>query len=327
LIEVHNLTKHYGKKVALGGISFSVASGEVVGLLGLNGAGKSTTMNILTGYISATSGEVSIDSHDIMKESREAKRVVGYLPEQLAFYNDMRVMEYLNFIYELKGLSRNKAKRKEHLDAICEQVGLSDKKGRLINNLSKGYRQRVGFAQALIGHPKVLILDEPTVGVDPSQVIEIRQLIKTIGESTTIIISSHILSEIQTICDRVIIIDEGRVIANDTLENLSSTIHPNHKLIVRVQGEITQIKAALASVESIINITEIPERETGTCDVCIEGKTGCDIRADVFYACAKADLPLLHTYGHEFSLEDVFLHLVGDNQEDKNIIKTEVIQK
>lgn len=327
MIEVYNLTKQYGKKVALGGISFSVACGEVVGLLGLNGAGKSTTMNILTGYISATSGEVSIDGHDIMKESREAKRVVGYLPEQLAFYNDMRVMEYLNFIYELKGLSGNKAKRKEHLNAICEQVSLSGMRGRMISNLSKGYRQRVGFAQALIGHPKVLILDEPTVGVDPSQIIEIRQLIKSIGESTTIIISSHILSEIQTICDRVIIINEGTVIANDTIENLSGAIHTNNKLVVRVRGGITQIKVALAPVESIINVTELPERETGTCDVCIEGKTGCDIRADVFYAFAKADLPLLHTYGHEFSLEDVFLHLIGENQDDKNIIKTEVIQE
>lgn len=314
MIEVRNLTKQYGKKTALKGISFSVKSGEIVGLLGLNGAGKSTTMNILTGYISATSGDVVIDGHDILKEPKKAKKIIGYLPEQLSFYNDMRVMEYLEFICDLKGFSVPAKQKREHIDKICEMVGIPHMKGRMIRNLSKGYRQRVGFAAAFIGNPKVLILDEPTVGLDPSQVIEIRQLIKDIGKSTTIIISSHILSEIQTICDRIIVLKEGEIVADDTLEHLSNAIYPNHKLIVRVEGQITQVKDALSNLDIIERITELPQREIGTCDVCIEGSKGCDIRKDVFYAFATANLPLLHTYGHEFSLEDIFLHLIDDNQ-------------
>ncbi len=312
LIEVKNLVKSYGDKLAIDGISFSIKSGEIVGLLGLNGAGKSTTMNILTGYISATSGEVKIDGHDIVSDSKRAKRVIGYLPEQLAFYPEMRVDECLRFICDLKGVSKNRQEREKHLAGICERVGITHIRGRMIRNLSKGYRQRVGFAQALIGHPKVLILDEPTVGLDPSQIIEIRELIKASGKTSTVIVSSHILSEIQAICDRVIVINGGKIIADDTPGNLASQVRSTHKLVARVLGEPERVTAALEQIREVKKVRRLAQTEPGAYDYTIEGRPGSDIRADVFRALAKADLPLLRTYGNEMSLEDVFLNLIGD---------------
>ena len=319
MIDVQNLVKRYGEKEALSGVSFSIRPGEIVGLLGLNGAGKSTTMNILTGYISATSGTVSIDGHDILREPAACKRVIGYLPEQFAFYPDMRVSEYLDFVCDLKGFPKDADKRKAHLSAICRRVGIEKMTGRMIRNLSKGYRQRVGFAQALVGSPKVLILDEPTVGLDPSQIIEIRQLIKDSGKESTVIVSSHILSEIQAICSRVIVIHEGRVIADGAPDQLMQDIAVNHRLAIRVQGGQKEIEAALSALPKIRSVKPLPQRELGTQDVLVEGKVGSDIRADVFYALAKANLPLLHTYGGELSLEDVFLHLTTgrDAKEDE----------
>ena len=319
MIDVQNLVKRYGEKEALSGVSFSIRPGEIVGLLGLNGAGKSTTMNILTGYISATSGTVSIDGHDILREPAACKRVIGYLPEQFAFYPDMRVSEYLDFVCDLKGFPKDADKRKAHLSAICRRVGIEKMTGRMIRNLSKGYRQRVGFAQALVGGPKVLILDEPTVGLDPSQIIEIRQLIKDSGKESTVIVSSHILSEIQAICSRVIVIHEGRVIADGAPDQLMQDIAVNHRLAIRVQGGQKEIEAALSALPKIRSVKPLPQRELGTQDVLVEGKVGSDIRADVFYALAKANLPLLHTYGGELSLEDVFLHLTTgrDAKEDE----------
>jgi len=314
LIQVTNLVKRYGEKEALKGISFSVDPGEIVGLLGLNSAGKSTTMNILTGYISSTSGTVSIDGHDIVKDPTACKRVIGYMPEQFSFYPDMRVSEYLNFVCDLKGFPPDPEKRKKHLDGICSRVGISKMTGRMIRNLSKGYRQRVGFAQALVGNPKVLILDEPTVGLDPSQIIEIRQLIKDSGKSSTVIVSSHILSEIQAICSRVIVIHEGRIIADGAPDRLMQDIQTNHRLAIRVQGAQKEIEAVLSNLPKVRSVKALPQRELGTQDFLVEGKIGSDIRADVFYALAKANLPLLHTYGGELSLEDVFLHLTGDKQ-------------
>jgi ABC-2 type transport system ATP-binding protein len=311
LIQVTNLVKRYGEKEALGGISFSIEPGEIVGLLGLNGAGKSTTMNILTGYISSSAGTVSIDGHDIVKEPTACKRVIGYLPEQFSFYPDMRVREYLDFVCDLKGFSPDPAKRKQHLRDICARVGISKMTGRMIRNLSKGYKQRVGFAQALVGNPKVLILDEPTVGLDPSQIIEIRQLIKDSGKDSTVIVSSHILSEIQAICSRVIVIHEGRIIADGAPERLMQDIRTDHRLAIRVQGTQKEIEAALNNLPKVRSVKALPQRELGTQDFLVEGKLGSDIRADVFYALAKANLPLLHTYGGELSLEDVFLHLTA----------------
>jgi len=221
MVKVSNLTKRYGDKTALDGVSFSIGVGEVVGLLGLNGAGKTTTMNILTGYISATSGDVSIGGFDITSQSGEAKRLIGYLPEQPAFYPELRVNEHLDFICGIKGVFKDKKERAEHIDAVCSRVGIADVKTRMIRNLSKGFKQRVGFAQALIGDPKVIILDEPTAGLDPSQIIEVRSLIKECGNDSTVIVSSHILSEIQTVCTRVIIINDGRLIADGAAESLT----------------------------------------------------------------------------------------------------------
>ncbi|MDO4572446.1 MAG: ABC transporter ATP-binding protein [Clostridia bacterium] len=311
MIEVRELVKRYGEKTALDGLSFTVKSGEIVGLLGLNGAGKSTTMNILTGYISPTAGTVRIDGHDIVKEPREAKRVVGYLPEQFAFYPDMRVMEYLSFVCDLKGYTPDKKKREAHLLSIAREVGIEHMAGRMIRNLSKGYKQRVGFAQALIGDPRVLILDEPTVGLDPSQIIEIRRLIKNAGHESTVVVSSHILSEIQAICSRVLVLHEGRLVADGAPEELTRRLRANHRLAVRILGGRAEIERALSTVPDVKKITPLPQREPGAEDYLVIGRRGKDIRRDLFAALAKANLPLLHTYGGELSLEDVFLHLTG----------------
>ena len=312
MVKVEHLVKYYGEKKVLSDINFSIKEGEVVGLLGLNGAGKSTTMNILTGYLSATSGTVRIDGHDIFADANEAKRNIGYLPELFAFYPEMRVNEYLAFCCDLKGVTKNRKEREEHLNAICERVGLTHVRGRMIRNLSKGYKQRVGFAQALVGSPKVLILDEPTVGLDPSQIIEIRELIRSAGKSSTVIVSSHILSEIQAICDRVIVIHGGKVIADDTPESLSRKILATHRVVVRVEGDPDHVAEVLSATPGVLNVTRLTEKEPGAYDYRIDGEPDTDIRADVFRSLAKADLPLLCTYNNELSLEDVFLNLVGD---------------
>ena len=220
MVQVTNLTKRYGEKLALENVSFSIDAGEVVGLLGLNGAGKTTTMNIITGYISATSGTVSIGGYDIASEGSNAKKLIGYMPELPSFYPELRVDEHLGYICGLKGVYKDKQARAEHISDICERVGISDVKSRMIRNLSKGYKQRVGFAQALIGNPKVIILDEPTAGLDPSQIVEMRKMVKDSGEKSTVIVSSHILSEVQTVCNRVIVLNEGKLVADDSPENL-----------------------------------------------------------------------------------------------------------
>jgi len=220
LIQVSNLTKRYGEKVALDNVSFSIDAGEVVGLLGLNGAGKTTTMNIITGYISATSGTVSIGGYDITSDGSKAKSLMGYMPEIPAFYPELRVDEHLDYICNLKGVYKGKEARSAHILDICNRVGITDVKRRMIRNLSKGYKQRVGFAQALIGDPKVIILDEPTAGLDPSQIVEMRKLVKTSGEESTVVVSSHILSEVQAVCNRVIVLNSGKLLADDSPKNL-----------------------------------------------------------------------------------------------------------
>ena len=316
MVEVSHLVKRYGAKTALADVSFSIPAGEVVGLLGLNGAGKSTTMNILTGYLSATAGTVRIDGHDILTEANAAKRCIGYLPEAFAFYPEMRVNEYLSFCCDLKGVTARRAEREAHIAAICERVGLTHVRTRMIRNLSKGYKQRVGFAQALIGNPKVLILDEPTVGLDPSQIIEIRELIRQSGQSSTVIVSSHILSEIQAICDRVIVIHNGQVIADDSPERLSRKMLATHRAVVRVLGAPEAVTAALSAIPNLREVRPLSEKEPGAWDYSIAGQPDTDIRADVFRALAAADLPLLGTYHNELSLEEIFLGLVGGQQEE-----------
>jgi ABC-2 type transport system ATP-binding protein len=313
LIHVQGLTKRYGDKPALDNVSFTVELGEVLGLLGLNGAGKSTAMNILTGYIGATSGTVIIDGHDVIREPLDAKRVIGYLPERLAFYGDMRVREFLDFVCDLK---RVKEGRAEHVAGICERVGIAHMTSRMIRNLSKGYRQRLGFAQALVGDPKVLILDEPTAGLDPAQIIEIRSLIQEIGQTRAVIISSHILSEIQEVCTRVVVLHEGRVLADDTPENLGWATHAPHRVIALVQGDPEQVQRALSQVPNVKQVEVLAQEEPGAYEYVIEGAQQQDIRADIFRALAGADLPLLGTRGSETSLEQIFLRVVGERGVD-----------
>ena len=245
MIEVKNLTKYYGDKHAVDGISFSVKQGEILGFLGPNGAGKSTTMNILTGYISSTSGSVEIDGYDILDNPIEAKQKIGYLPELPPLYTDMTVQGYLSFVYDLK---KCKIPKKQHIDDVCRRVRIDHVQNRIIKNLSKGYRQRVGLAQALIGNPEVLILDEPTVGLDPKQIIEIRDLIKVLGERHTVILSSHILSEVQAVCDRLVIINGGKIVADDTAENLTRKLSKDFRYIIRVEGPQEDIQKVLSSI-------------------------------------------------------------------------------
>ncbi len=313
MIEIKNLTKSYGTKKAVDDISFTVNSGEILGFLGPNGAGKTTTMNIITGYNGATSGTVTIDGMDTVEQPMECRSRIGYLPEQPPLYMDMTVSEYLNFVFELKAPKVNRA---AHLEEIMETVKISDVKGRLIKNLSKGYKQRVGIAQALIGNPDILILDEPTVGLDPKQIIEIRNVIKELGKNRTVILSSHILPEVSAICERVIIINKGKIMAIDTPENLSRTHSRDNRIMIRVEGSSTAIEKALHDVEGITYLEALGEKEPGTFDYIIESDDDTDIRRKLFAALAAAELPILMSKTMGLSLEEVFLQLTTDEATD-----------
>lgn len=306
MIEVKNLTKMYGTHIAVNDISFEVHEGEILGFLGPNGAGKSTTMNILTGYLSATNGIVTINGHDILEEPNEAKCNIGYLPEQPPLYPDMTVREYLNFMFDLK---KCVLPRKRHIAEICKVLKIEDIYGRLIKNLSKGYKQRVGFAQALIGNPPVLILDEPTVGLDPNQIIEIRTLIKMLGKHHTIILSSHILSEIEAVCDRVVIINEGKIVANDTPAELSANISNDRRLFVSVAGPAKEVATLISGINGVEKVTYEGNHEVGVHEFSIETATGVDIRRDLFTRLAQRNWPLLSSSSRAMSLEDIFIKL------------------
>ena len=306
MIEVKNLTKHYGDKKAVDDISFSIEEGEILGFLGPNGAGKSTTMNILTGYISSTSGSALINGIDILENPAKAKAQIGYLPELPPLYMDMTVKEYLNFIYDLK---KCKLPRGEHIKDVCTLVKITEVSNRIIKNLSKGYKQRVGLAQALINNPPVLILDEPTVGLDPKQIIEIRTLIKKLGKKHTVILSSHILTEIQAVCDRVIIINKGKVAANDTAENLSKTMTNDHKLVARVDGPKDEILKLIKVIKGVNSVTADMEREPGVFDYEIEATEGIDIRRELFKRLSAKNWPIIGLKTSELTLEDIFLKI------------------
>lgn len=314
MIEVSNLVKDYGGHHAVKNISFTVKDGQIVGLLGPNGAGKSTTMNIMTGYISATSGSVKIGGYDILEEPVKAKKLIGYLPEMPPLYDDMTVDEYLEFVCQLKGI-RKKAERLSAVTEVEEAVKISEVKGRLIKNLSKGYKQRVGLAQALIGNPPLLILDEPTVGLDPNQIIEIRSLIKNLAQKHTIILSSHILSEVNAICDYVLIIDKGNLVAEDTPENLSRHFTEKDRLLLSVKGQREQVEKALESSE-LIQIYEVTSEQEGIVDVTAETISDKDIRDELFFEFAEKKLPIIKMETESLSLEDVFLKLTGQNAEE-----------
>lgn len=310
MIEVKNLTKYYGDKHAVDGISFSVKQGEILGFLGPNGAGKSTTMNILTGYISSTSGEVKIGDYDILESPIEAKQKIGYLPELPPLYMDMTVQGYLSFVYDLK---KCKIPKRQHIDDVCRRVRIDHVQKRLIKNLSKGYRQRVGLAQALIGNPEVLILDEPTVGLDPKQIIEIRDLIKVLGERHTVILSSHILSEVQAVCDRLVIINGGKIVADDTAENLTRKLSKDFRYIIRVEGPQEDVQKTLSSIPGMKEVLYNGEKEPGAHEFSLESDPTLDIRREVFHRMVSRNWTILSFRSTEMTLEDIFLQLTtGD---------------
>nr|WP_317412266.1 ATP-binding cassette domain-containing protein [uncultured Solibaculum sp.] len=314
MIEVQNLCKQYGHIKAVQDISFTINEGEIVGFLGPNGAGKSTTMNILTGYLSASSGKVTVGGVDILEDPMGVKKQIGYLPEQPPLYLDMTVKEYLNFMYNLKGL---KLSRKAHIDEVCHLVRIDHVYNRLIGNLSKGYKQRVGVAQALLGNPKVLILDEPTVGLDPKQIIEIRNLIKHLGRNHTIILSSHILSEVQAVCERLIIINQGQIVADGTPTELSNSLRTDHKLVARIAGPQENVYQALISMPQIAEVSTVGEKEPGVFEFTIESKQGSDVRRDLFEIASRNNWPLMGLRNNELTLEDVFLQLISKGGDSK----------
>ena len=314
MIEVKHLTKRYGAHTAVEDLSFCVEEGRIYGLLGPNGAGKSTTMNIITGYLSPTSGTVLVDGHDILEEPVEARRCIGYLPEQPPLYPEMTVAEYLDFVYELKGC---KLPRKQHIKEICEVVKIWDVSGRLIKNLSKGYKQRVGIAQALIGNPKVLIFDEPTIGLDPRQIIEIRNLIKMLGKEHTIILSTHILPEVQAVCDRIVVINKGRIVANEKTEDLINAVDGSRKLVAKIVGQEEEVLKALRALPGVKTADIIGRRDTDSVSYLLESQERVDIRKPLFYMLSSKGWPLVGLEGVELSLEDIFIRLVGREKEAK----------
>lgn len=322
MISVTGLSKRYGSHLAVKDVSFNIEKGEVIGFLGPNGAGKSTIMNILTGYLSLTQGKVEIDGFDITENPEEAKKRIGYLPELPPLYMDMKVREYLDFVYDLKKV---KFPKKSHINEILKLVKIEDVQNRLIKNLSKGYRQRVGFAQALIGNPDVLILDEPTVGLDPKQIIEIRNLIAKLGKNHTIILSSHILSEIQSVCKRVIIINQGEIIADDISENLSAKLSSDLSLVARIICSENEMLETLKTVKDVKSVVCLGCKENGSFDFLIEPEDNCDIRAAVFERVVSRGKTLLSLTSNSASLEQVFLKLteVADNDEARKMLGTE----
>ena len=311
MIEINNLVKKYGEHVAVDHVSLTVEPGKIYGFLGPNGAGKSTTMNIITGYLGATSGTVTINGHDIFKEPEEAKKCVGYLPEIPPLYADMTVLEYLNFVAELKKLQ--KSLRKRYVEEAMETTGILDVKNRMIRNLSKGYRQRVGFAQAILGYPEIIILDEPTVGLDPKQIIEIRDLIKKLGEKHTVILSSHILTEISAVCDHVFIISKGKLVASDSTENLLDQMSGAQEIELIVRSEADRAKALLEEIE-YVDHADLKDAKEGS--ILVRAKSGNDIREEVFRLMAENHIPVLEMRTVTKSLEDVFLQITqeGGNQ-------------
>lgn len=309
MIEIKNLVKHYGQVVAVDDISFKVKEGEIVGFLGPNGAGKSTTMNIITGYLPSTSGTVEVDGYDISLHPEEVKKRIGYLPEQPPLYNDMTVTEYLNFVSDLKKVPRDK--RKGQLSDIMELVGLTDHRKRLIDNLSKGYRQRVGLAQSLVGNPKVLILDEPTVGLDPKQIVEIRRVIKALASDRTIILSTHILPEVSMICERVVIINKGRIAAEDTPDRLSQNLGKISKLNLTVKGDKDNVLKTIGNMSNIKYVAVASKSEDGVFKYVLETKDNSDIREELFYRMAESKMPILELKPSAVTLEDIFISVVN----------------
>ena len=312
MIEISNLVKKYGDHVAVDNLSLTIEPGKIYGLLGPNGAGKSTTMNILTGYIGATSGTVKINGYDILDQPEEAKKCVGYLPELPPLYMDMTVAEYLKFVAELKKIE--KKKRKEMINDAMEMTGVFDVSERLIKNLSKGYRQRVGFAQAVLGYPQIIILDEPTVGLDPKQIIEIRELIKKLGENHTVILSSHILTEISAVCDHIFIISKGKLGASDATENLINLMSTEQNIDIIAKCDEAVARQVIENVSDVKEVKFEQPEEDDTVKFVVRAQKGCDIREGLFKAFCDRNITLLEMHSAVKSLEDVFLELTGEGE-------------
>ena len=314
MIKLENVTKNYGKFEALKGISFEIKEGEIVGLLGPNGAGKSTTMNIITGFIEQTSGTVTIDGHDILKKPKKAKKLIGYMPEGVPLYSDLTVKEFVKYMAELKGVPRKEIKPK--VQKALEDAGLVEVQNKLIRNLSRGYKQRVSLAGTLVSNPKVLILDEPTVGLDPKQVAEIREIIKNLGKTHTVILSSHILSEVSQICNRVIILNKGKIVAIDTPENLENKVSTKNLTYITVEDEENKVLSMKEKIEGIKEIKLEKVNEDGTKQYSIEAMEGIDIRKTLFTGFARENLTILEMKQADASLEDAFMKLIegGENK-------------
>ncbi|MBQ8979121.1 MAG: ATP-binding cassette domain-containing protein [Oscillospiraceae bacterium] len=308
MIEVKHLTKYYGSKRAVNDISFTVSEGEILGFLGPNGAGKSTTMNILTGYISSSDGEVLINGVDILDDPVAAKKNIGYLPELPPLYLDMTVKEYLGFVYDLK---KCRLPKEAHLEEVCGLVRIKDVYDRMIKNLSKGYKQRVGMAQALVGNPPILILDEPTVGLDPKQIIDIRNLIKKLGKKHTVILSSHILSEIQAVADRIVIINQGEIVADDTMDNITRSVEDELRYTLRVSGADDEKKVieVLKGIKGVKDVSSLGSAEEGSFDFELDVDEDTDIRRDLFKRIADRNWYMLGLKSNEMTLEDIFLKI------------------
>ncbi|MCD8346797.1 MAG: ABC transporter ATP-binding protein [Lachnospiraceae bacterium] len=311
MIEVTHLTKRYGSNAAVDDLSFTVEKGQIYGFLGPNGAGKTTTMNILTGYIAPSAGEVVIDGHNILEEPEEARKCIGYLPEIPPVYPEMTVLEYLQFAAELKKLPKKESAAM--IEEVMQTTGLTQMQNRLIRNLSKGYRQRTGLAQAILGYPDIIILDEPMVGLDPKQIIEIRELIKSLGQKHTVILSSHILSEISAICDHIMIIAHGKLVASDTPENLTKLMRGSGSLELTVAAKVADARKMFGALPGVQSISVKNSTEENACDVMIKTEGDHDLREKIFYLCVEQDTPILRMQHTHVSLEDVFLELTEDH--------------
>jgi ABC-2 type transport system ATP-binding protein len=309
MIKIQNLSKNFGDNIVLNDVSFEINKGEIVGFLGPNGAGKSTTMNILTGFLSFTEGRVEIDGLDIFDFPDEAKKSIGYLPETPPLYPEMTVIEYLNFVYELKKCTLDK---KKHIQEILEVVKLTDVKGRVIGHLSKGYRQRIGIGQALIGNPKVIILDEPTVGLDPRQVVEIRNLIRTLGLNHTVILSTHILQEVQAVCDRVIVINRGKIVADKKTDDLASAVEGNRRLAVKICGPEKDVLSALRSLPGVFSAESLGNLDADSFSFVIESDGNIDVRKPLFTMLSRNGWPLIGAEASNVNLEDIFITLINN---------------
>lgn len=310
MIKVSGITKKYNDHVAVDGLSFELKENKIYGLLGANGAGKSTTMNIITGYLAPTAGSVYIGDYDMSKDSGKAKSMIGYLPEIPPLYPEMTVYEYMNFVAELKNIK--KTNKVEELERVLAEVGLHEVKTRLIRNLSKGYKQRVGFAQALLGNPDIIILDEPTVGLDPVQIIEIRNLIKSLGKDHTVVLSSHILSEVQAVCDEILIISHGHLVASDTPENLEKLMDNKNAISITVKGSQGLFKQVIDKIDGL-SLVQLSELSSGCLRAELESASQVDLREELFYMLAENKLPIMEMVHNSASLEDVFIELTSDN--------------